>query len=187
MDDNEEMQRSIEEFLRREAENAANDSTQTPSRLTASVNITRSPEILPESPLNPARRMRVSDINVKRYIDEFLELEQIGDGFFGNVKIARHRLDGVVYAIKMTKGEIQGTAQERAIMNEIFAHAALEKHRHIVRYYNSWVENGHIYIQNEYCKIGTLANAIKIRRQEGKPFTESELRKIVTHIAKGLQ
>ena len=27
-------------------------------------------------------------------------------------------------------------------MNEVFAHAALMKHKHVVRYYNSWVENG---------------------------------------------
>ena len=29
-------------------------------------------------------------------------------------------------------------------MNEVFAHAALMKHKHVVRYYNSWVEKGQV-------------------------------------------
>ena len=29
-------------------------------------------------------------------------------------------------------------------MNEVFAHAALIKHKHVVRYYNSWVEKGQV-------------------------------------------
>lgn len=29
-------------------------------------------------------------------------------------------------------------------MNEVFAHAAIMKHKHVVRYYNSWVEKGQV-------------------------------------------
>jgi wee1-like protein kinase len=71
-------------------------------------------------------------------------------------------------------------------MNEVFAHAALMKHKHIVQYYNSWVENGRIYIQNEYCEGGSLANAIRRKRSEGRTFSENELKRIVLHLAKGL-
>ena len=46
-------------------------------------------------------------------------------------------------------------------MNEVFAHSALIKHKHVVRYYNSWVENGRVYIQNEYCEGGSLAAKIE--------------------------
>lgn len=89
---------------------------------------------------------------------------------------------------QVTKTEVNGSNHaERAAMNEVFAHAALMKHKHVVRYYNSWVEKGRIYIQNEYCEGGSLASAIKQRRETNTPFTEGELRKIALHLAKGLR
>ena len=33
---------------------------------------------------------------------------------------------------------------EKKAMNEVFAHAAIMKHKHVVRYYNSWVEKGQV-------------------------------------------
>ena len=93
----------------------------------------------------PAKRVRVSDINITRYEQEFLELAEIASGEFGTVKKARHRLDGIVYAIKVTKNSLRvNSRDERVAMNEVFAHAALMKHKHVVRYYNSWVENGQV-------------------------------------------
>jgi wee1-like protein kinase len=71
-------------------------------------------------------------------------------------------------------------------MNEVFAHSALIKHKHVVRYYNSWVENGRVYIQNEYCEGGSLAAKIQEFRMTGKRFTEAELKRILLHLAKGL-
>ena len=50
----------------------------------------------------PAKRLRVSDINVSRYDEEFVEIEEIASGVFGKVMAARHRLDGMVYAIKVS-------------------------------------------------------------------------------------
>ena len=75
----------------------------------------------------------------------------------------------------------------KVAMNEVFAHAALMKHKHVVRYYNSWVENGRVYIQNEYCEGGSLASKIVELKNSGKYFTESELKRILLHLAKGLQ
>ena len=36
-------------------------------------------------------------------------------------------------------------------MNEVYAHAVVGKHPHVVRYYSAWAENDHMYIQDEYC------------------------------------
>ena len=79
------------------------------------------------SPL-PTKRVRVSDINITRFVvsslkserschfscfdifryqEEFLELAEIASGEFGVVKKARHRLDGMVYAIKVSKKTIR--------------------------------------------------------------------------------
>ena len=78
-----------------------------------------------------------------RYQEEFLELAELACGEFGVVKKARHRLDGMVYAIKVSKKTIRKNSHdEKMAMNEVFAHAALMKHKHVVRYYNSWVESG---------------------------------------------
>ena len=49
-----------------------------------------------------ARRLKVSDINISRYDEEFVEIEEIASGVFGKVMVARHRLDGMVYAIKVS-------------------------------------------------------------------------------------
>ena len=139
-----------------------------------------------------SRRLRVSELNVSRYAEEFLELDTANKtrGKYGDVKIVRHRLDGMVYAVKITRNRIQrggSTNQERAVMNEVFAHAAIVKHKHIVRYYNSWVENGRVYLQTEFCGGGTLADMIKIRKRQGRHFKERELRKLALSMAKALK
>ena len=36
-------------------------------------------------------------------------------------------------------------------MNEVYAHAVLGRHPHVVRYFSAWAENDHMFIQNEYC------------------------------------
>ena len=80
---------------------------------------------------------------------EFLELGEIATGQFGVVKKSRHCLDGIVYAIKISKKPLRNNSHdEKMAMNEVFAHAAMMKHKHVVRYYNSWVERGQVPI---YC------------------------------------
>ena len=50
-----------------------------------------------------AKRLKISDINISRYEQEFVEIKEIASGTFGTVKVARHRLDGMVYAIKVIR------------------------------------------------------------------------------------
>ena len=134
-----------------------------------------------------AKRVRVSDIHISRYNREFIELQSIASGEYGCVKLARHRLDGMVYAIKVTKKVIvPNSHEENVAMNEVFAHAALMKCKNVVRYYNSWVENGQVYIQNEFCEGGSLDGQIKAYRKRNRKFPESELRTILSQISKGL-
>jgi len=54
-----------------------------------------------DTDVNPAKRLRVSDINISRYEEEFVEIKEIASGSFGKVKVARHCLDGMLYAIKV--------------------------------------------------------------------------------------
>ena len=110
----------------------------------------------------PAKRLRLTDISVNRYQEEFIELSNIASGQFGMVVKARHRLDGIVYAIKISKKNRRvNSHDEKLAMNEVFAHAAIMKHKHVVRYFNSWIEKGQIYIQNEFCDGGSLERLIE--------------------------
>ena len=139
---------------------------------------------------SPVKRIRVADFSVtnSRYEEEFLEISEIASGEFGCVKRARHRLDGVDYAVKISKKNLDSSPhQEKMALNEVFAHAALIKHKHFVRYYSSWVEGGHVYIQNEFCRGGSLSQRLQEMRTRGQRFSEAELRRMMVQILKGLQ
>jgi serine/threonine protein kinase len=94
-------------------------------------------------------------LSISRYEEEFQELSEVASGEFGAVKLARHRLDGSDYAVKVNKTKLRaGSYEEKKALNEVFAHATLNSHKHVVRYYNRWVEEGQVYIQNEFCLPG---------------------------------
>lgn len=86
-----------------------------------------------------------------RYESEFVELEEVGNGEFGSVFKCLHRLDGCVYAIKKSRKPMRGTQDEKQALNEVYAHAVLGQHPHVVRYYSAWAEDDHMIIQNEFC------------------------------------
>ncbi|KAF6208640.1 hypothetical protein GE061_017098 [Apolygus lucorum] len=123
-------------------------------------------------------RPRLSDFNAPRYKQEFLELEVIGVGVYGCVYKCMNIVNGVLYAIK--KG-LKPTANERLSHNEIYAHAVLE-HPNIVRNYSNWTEDGHVFMQNEYCNGGSLEDEIK----KG-PMDEKHLRRVLEHTCQGLR
>ncbi|EEC13215.1 conserved hypothetical protein, partial [Ixodes scapularis] len=121
-----------------------------------------------------------------RYEAEFLELCQVGSGEFGSVYKCINRLDGCVYAIKKSRKPIRGTQDEKTALNEVYAHAVLGQHPHVVRYYSAWAEEDHMIIQNEFCNEGSLADAIQRHELAGERFPEPELKRILLHVAEGL-
>ncbi|XP_067139348.1 wee1-like protein kinase 1-B [Centruroides vittatus] len=68
-------------------------------------------------------------------------------------------------------------------LNEVYAHAVLGHHPHVVRYYSAWAENDHMLIQNG----GSLADMIEDNSQSGCTFTETELKQILLQVAEGLK
>lgn len=135
----------------------------------------------------PTKRVALQESNISRYYQEFLELKLLGTGEFGSVYKCTHRLDGCHYAVKKSIKPVAGSVNEKNALNEVYAHAVLGKHQHVVRYYSAWAEDNHMIIQNEYCNGGSLADAIQKLRAENKFFTESELRQLLLHVAEGLR
>ncbi|XP_064617952.1 wee1-like protein kinase 1-A isoform X2 [Liolophura sinensis] len=133
------------------------------------------------------KKLALHEINTSRYNEEFHELSKLGDGEYGSVYKCVHRLDGCPYAIKKSKAPVAGSVYERNAMNEVYAHAVLGKHPHVVRYYSAWAEDDYMFIQNEYCNGGSLADLIEERRTSGKTFSEEELKVILYQIAQGLK
>jgi translation initiation factor 2-alpha kinase 4 len=73
-----------------------------------------------------------------RYLNDFVELEFVGRGGFGEVVKAKNILDNRVYAIKKVPLE-ENNLQNKKILREVTTFARLY-HQYVVRYYQAWIE-----------------------------------------------
>ncbi|XP_076158008.1 wee1-like protein kinase 2 [Alosa pseudoharengus] len=135
----------------------------------------------------PLKRPAVQALMLSRYESEFLELGRLGVGEFGAVYKCVKRLDGCLYAIKRSRHPLAGSANEQLALKEVYAHAVLGHHPHVVRYYSAWAEEDHMIIQNEYCDGGSLLDIITEKDQQGEYFKELELRDLLLQVSMGLK
>ncbi|XP_007532148.1 wee1-like protein kinase 2 [Erinaceus europaeus] len=136
----------------------------------------------------PAKRCVLRETSMaSRYEKEFLEVGKIGVGEFGTVYKCIKRLDGCVYAIKRSTEPFTRSSNESLVLHEVYAHAVLGHHPHVVRYYSSWAEDDHMIIQNEYCNGGSLQAAISENAKTGNHFPEAKLKDILLQVSLGLK
>ncbi|KAF1963685.1 kinase-like protein [Byssothecium circinans] len=88
------------------------------------------------------------------------------EGEFSQVyKVSRPIKEGVTHSsppgsrfwvVKKSKKPIMGAKDSEQKHREVQALKAVRGHEHIVSFEDSWVDQGHLYIQTEYCENGNL-------------------------------
>lgn len=86
-----------------------------------------------------------------RYSWDFNEEGRLGSGAHSNVFVARHRLDGSLYAIKRLSAHLDEERPTFLDVKEVCANVALKGCPNLVQYFGSWIEDNHLWIQLELC------------------------------------
>ncbi|CAD8065160.1 unnamed protein product [Paramecium sonneborni] len=116
-----------------------------------------------------------------KYNSMYEEIAKIGQGNFAIVFKCRNILDQSIYAIKKTKAqpkqklEFSDARQEACILADLFSKS---DSKHIVQYYNCWIEQNQFFLVMEYCDYN-----LKYQKQ----YQEWEIKIILKHILEGLR
>lgn len=131
-----------------------------------------------------------------RYMDDFVELEEIGKGTFGTVFKCQRRLDGLMYAVKVSSKPILKEKEALEALREVYAESVLtggqeEDDRfanlkcRIIQYFSSWATDDRLYIQSEYCAGGSLADLLDRCRSSGVRIPLLLVKRILLQVAEG--
>lgn len=92
---------------------------------------------------------------------KFKLLQQIGQGTFGKLWLALNEHQQTVVVKQVPFDEATTTPEQRdEVLNEVKLMSRL-KHRNIVQYLGSFVEQNHLFIVMEYARHGDLSQFIR--------------------------
>lgn len=129
--------------------------------------------------LKPECRAVPSDLRKR-----FNGAERLGSGEFSDVYLVEDS-QSHKFAVKRSRA-VYSTAKTRArVHEEASILEQIGKHEHIIGYYGCWEDQGHLYIQTEYCENGSLDVFL---RDLGRTQRLDEFRawKVLTELALGL-
>ncbi|CEL93730.1 unnamed protein product [Vitrella brassicaformis CCMP3155] len=95
-------------------------------------------------------------------LNDFRFITELGSGSSGTAYKVRSCLDGNVYVIKRIR--LRSEEQQRAAMKEVQL-LGLLRHRNVIEYHTSFVDDGAIYIVMEYAEGGDMQQLIHYHRQ----------------------
>ncbi|CAD8185737.1 unnamed protein product [Paramecium pentaurelia] len=118
------------------------------------------------------------EVPKSRYQEEYIQVDILGSGYFGQVYKCKNRFTNQICAIKCTK--INNNKLNIDLANESQALAYLNAKgacKNLVRYFTSWQEGNMLYLLMEYCDYSVSS------RQD---YEEFEIKKILKDITNGL-
>ena len=124
--------------------------------------------------------------NIGNRVEDFEILQTLGKGSYGYVAKVKSNINKKIYAMKMidfslikNKQEIELTKNEIDIIKKL-------KSPHIIRFYNSFEENGKYYILMEYINNGDMKGYIVVHQNMNKQIPEKELWELFYQCMSGL-
>ncbi|XP_011795869.1 PREDICTED: serine/threonine-protein kinase Nek5 [Colobus angolensis palliatus] len=117
-------------------------------------------------------------------MDKYDVIKAIGQGAFGKAYLAKGKSDSKHCVIKEINFEKMPIQEKEASKKEVILLAKM-KHPNIVAFFNSFQENGRLFIVMEYCDGGDLMK--RINRQRGVLFSEDQILGWFVQISLGLK
>ncbi|KAL4434036.1 hypothetical protein ABPG75_000477 [Micractinium tetrahymenae] len=114
--------------------------------------------------------------------DDFEVQRELGHGTWGTVLLARRRLDGEFYALKVVQLDKRSHRDQLAAVQECQVLASLDS-PHITRYYDSFLHEGRLVIVMEWAPGGSLHAAIG---RSPRPLPEEAIWRVLLHISLAL-
>lgn len=106
---------------------------------------------------------------------DFEVLEKLGRGAHGVVFKVRSRKNGQTYVMKIVDFSSQGDAEgqfRRNAIREVQVLKLLRDHPHIIKYYNSFMEDQSLHIVMEYAERGDLSRLVRRAKESSTPISE---------------
>ncbi|KAH0613626.1 uncharacterized protein H6S33_005512 [Morchella sextelata] len=91
-----------------------------------------------------------------------------------------------MYAVKKSKSAVLSSHGRARRMEEVDILRDLGEHDHVIKFVESWEENGHLYIQTEYCENGGLDKFLSQHGHKGR-LDEFRVWKVLVELCLGLQ